>query len=336
MEKTINNTNLKDNFISLFKNNEKDFLFSASQSLVNKKKEAIRLFEKNGFPTTKNEEWKYTNISNVLKENFNTDTVEAISDISLQDFLYKGLEANIVVFVNGVFNKSLSKIISDNLEIVDLSGLNNELLDTYFSASINPETDGFTALNTALSKHGACIRVAKNKVVELPVLIYYISDTRNGNITYNPRNIIVCEENSQLKVIESFHSIGDTASLSNIITEVFVKESANVQYYKIQNENEKAVHVGTTQVIQDTKSYFSSTTITLGGGLIRNNLNIKLQGEHAEADLFGLYLSNNTQHTDNHTLVDHAVPNCLSNELYKGILNGKSSGVFNGKIIVRP
>src|SRR5690606_30782991 len=106
--------------------------------------------------------------------------------------------------------------------------------------------------------------------------------------------------------------------------------------YKIQNENQQAVNIGTTQVTQDTKSYFSSTTITLSGGLVRNNLNIKLQGEQAEAELFGLYLSDNNQHTDNHTLVDHAVPNCLSNELYKGILDNKSSGVFNGKIIVRP
>jgi len=150
-----------------------------------------------------------------------------------------------------------------------------------------------------------------------------------------PRNLIILEDNAQATIVESFHTIGTNDSFTNCFTEVVLNKDAHLDYYKIQNDSDKSYHVGTTQIYHVKKSYSSSTTITLSGAIVRNNLNIELGDEYCEAYLNGLYLEQGNMHVDNHTLVDHAKPNCYTNELYKGVLDDKSSGVFNGKIYVK-
>jgi len=139
-----------------------------------------------------------------------------------------------------------------------------------------------------------------------------------------------------VKVVESYRTLGDEASFTNSVTEVVVARDARVEYYKVQNDTNQSYHIGTTQVRQSDNSLFYSATVTLNGGFVRNNLNIVLDGEHCEAHMYGLYIPNGKQHIDNHTLVDHAKPNSYSNELYKGILEERATGAFNGKIYVRP
>jgi Fe-S cluster assembly protein SufD len=166
-------------------------------------------------------------------------------------------------------------------------------------------------------------------------LFLFFSDTQTSNSFSQPRNLIIAEENSQVSVIENFVTLGEQESLINIVTEIVVEKRAIVNHYKIQGETTSNFHVGTTQVLQKENSNFANTTITMGGGIIRNNLNIEMDGEHIESYMNGLFMLNGKSHVDNHTVVDHQKPNGYSNELYKGILDDNSTGVFNGKIYVR-
>jgi Fe-S cluster assembly protein SufD len=163
----------------------------------------------------------------------------------------------------------------------------------------------------------------------------FIADARETNVAAQPRNLIVAGKRAEVKVAEAFRSFGENVSFTNAVTEVYVAEEANVHYYKVQNETDQSYNIGTTAVYQEGRSVFTANTVTANGGFVRNNLNIKIDGEYAEANMFGLYIPNGKQHVDNHTGVDHAKPNSNSNELYKGILKDKSTGVFNGKIYVR-
>jgi Fe-S cluster assembly protein SufD len=331
------NTDLKEIFLSSYKSFEGKLNGNTTKLLSERRKDAISNFEKLGFPTTKHEEWKYTNLIPVLKKDFNLGAPTSLTKSEINKFLFEGLEANLIVFVNGYFSKELSNITSSEelVSIKPFSEADPSLLEKYFSKSLTVN-DAFTYLNTAFAQSGVFIRVPKNKVVDKPIVLHFISDARSENVFSQPRNIFVAEENSEVKIIESFNTVGEQLSFQNVVTEVILQKDANVEYYKIQNESINAHHVGTTQVHQEGKSNFSSTTISVSGGIVRNNLNIVLNSEYSEAFMYGLSLLNGAQHVDNHTVVDHAKPNCYSNQLYKAILNDKSTGVFNGKIFVKP
>jgi Fe-S cluster assembly protein SufD len=336
MNTTVNTTDLKETLLSSFKSNQSSL--NGNKALQSRKKEALANFEKSGFPTTKNEEWKYTNVSSILKKDFILSGSTSLNKEDIQPFLLGGPEANHIIFLNGIYSKEYSKIVSpeSSLIIKNFSDAEPAILEAYFGKLADANKDSFTALNTAFAENGAYIRVPKGKIVEAPVILYFISDARQTDILTQPRNLFLAEENSQIKIIETFNNLGSKASFTNIVTEVIVRQDAIVEYYKIQNESEDGHHVGTTEVLHEGKSIFSSTTVTINGGIIRNNLNIELGAEFCESTLYGLYVLKNKQHVDNHTLVDHAKPNCYSNELYKGILDDKSTGVFNGKINVKP
>jgi Fe-S cluster assembly protein SufD len=336
MTTTVNTTDLKETLLSSFKFNQSNL--KENSPLLSRKKEAWANFEKSGFPTTKNEEWKYTNISAILKKDFILQGDTTLTKDAIQPFLLGSAEANHIVFINGIYSKELSKIISpeSSLIIKNFSDADPGILESYFGKLADANKDSLTALNTALAENGAFIRVPKGKIVEAPVILYFISDARQTDILTQPRNLFLIEENSQVKIIETFNNIGSKSSFTNIVTEIIIRQDARVEYYKIQNESENGHHIGTTEVLHEAKSIFSSTTVTINGGVVRNNLNILLQAEFCESTLYGLYVLKNKQHVDNHTLVDHAKPNCYSNELYKGILDDKSTGVFNGKIFVKP
>lgn len=331
------NTDLKEIFLSSYKSFEGKLNGNNTQLISERRKDAISNFEKLGFPTTKHEEWKYTNLIPVLKKDFNLGAPTSLTKSEIDKFLFEGLEANLIVFVNGYFSKELSSITSSEelVSIKPFSEADSSLLEKYFSKSLTVN-DAFTYLNTAFAQSGVFIRIPKNKVVDKPIVLHFISDARSENVFSQPRNIFVAEENSEVKIIESFNTVGEQSSFQNVVTEIILQKDARVEYYKIQNESLNANHVGTTQVHQEGKSNFSATTISVSGGIVRNNLNIVLNSEYSEAFMYGLSLLNGTQHVDNHTVVDHAKPNCYSNELYKAILNDKSTGVFNGKIFVKP
>ncbi len=313
----------------------------ANQSMLHRvRREAIRQFDRLGFPTTRHEEWKYTNVSPITRHQFDFHAPSALSIAEVGELLVPNLEANVLIFVNGLYREELSHFISskDELVVENFSEAYQhypELIEQYFAQSANFNRDAFIALNTAFAQHGAFLYVTDKKTIEVPVLLYFISDTRDNQVGSQPRNLFVVGKNSQVKVVEFFHSIGEKASFTNAVTEIVLAQDAYVEYYKVQTESNQAFHIGTTQVSQESDSHFYATTVTVNGGLVRNNLHIE-DGQHCETNLFGLYLPNDKQHVDNHTVVDHAKPNSYSNELYKGILNDRSTGVFNGKIFVRP
>ncbi len=310
--------------------NENSKKLSPAQSDV--RKDAISAFQKQGFPGRKNEEWKYTNLAPLLGRDYLIEDTTTLDKKDIDGLLLSSMEANHLVFVNGNYNKELSSVNADEpIVISDLSQSGD--INEYLTASSITLNDSLTELNTALA-NGVVITVKKGKVVNKPIIIHFVGDGRKGNIFSNTRNIFILEENAQATFIENYSTIGSNAHFSNNITQIVVKKDAYATYYKIQNDA-NSDHVGTTQVYQPEKSNFAATTITLDGGIIRNNLNIRLSSEYSEASLVGLYMVKGNTHIDNHTLVDHAKANCYSNELYKGLLDDKSTGVFNGKIYVR-
>jgi Fe-S cluster assembly protein SufD len=302
--------------------------------------EAMQNFDNLGFPTIRNEEWKYSNVSNLVKQTFDFHTKTEFNQVDLDKIPLPRLIGNVLYFINGVYNAELSQIATpeNKLKVIPFSEAlahQPELIEGYFGKYANYETDAFTALNTALANDGVVVQVADNKIVEEPIILRFISDVRTSSVGSQPRNLIIVGKNSQVKIAEAYRTVGDNAAFVNTVTEIIVDESAMVDYYKVQSESNKTYHIGTTQVYQKGRSYFYSATVTLNGGFVRNNLNVVLDGEHIESHLFGLYVPNGKQHVDNHTVVDHRKPNCESHELYKGILMDKSTGVFNGKIFVR-
>lgn len=306
------------------------------------RKNAIEVFEKQGLPGAKNEEYKYTPISKVLEKTFDFTTRPAepkITEKQVDNFLIPGLDAIKLVFVNGKLSKELSNTEgAEKLVIKDLATAfeeDQQLIEKHFGKEASVENDAFVALNTAFSHHGSFIHVPKNTKIEKPVALYFINDASQGQCFNNPRNLFLIEANSEVAFLEDYNTEGENASLTNGVTEIVVDENASVQYYKLQNNKSSAYHVGTTQVSQARSSRFSAYTFTLSGAMIRNNMNISVNAEGCESNMYGLYLLNGNTHVDNHTVVDHIEPNCVSNELYKGILDDKSHGVFNGKVFVR-
>jgi len=333
-------TSLKAELIADFHLSQAKLNGKADLPIHKLRDEAIRNFDKLGFPTIRHEEWKYSNVSNLIKQTFDFHTKTAFNQSDLDKIPLPHLNGNVLYFINGVYNAELSQIATpeNKLRVIPFSEAlahHTELIDGYFGKYANYEIDAFTALNTALANDGVVVQVADNKIVEEPIILRFISDVRLANVGSQPRNLIIVGKNSQVKIAEAYRTVGDNAAFVNTVTEIIVDESAMVDYYKVQSESDKSYHIGTTQVYQKGRSYFYSATATLNGGFVRNNLNVVLDGEHIESHLFGLYVPNGKQHVDNHTVVDHRKPNCESHELYKGILMDKSTGVFNGKIFVR-
>ena len=345
----ITTSHLKEKFISAFDIFHSKLNGRANSSINKIRKSAIKRFELLGFPTTKNEEWKYTNINPILNNELDILTTrispaptesESISKSDIQACLFQRSEANTVVFINGRYSKEFSTVISpaNELRIESLAKtMANDpgMIDKYFGKYADFQNNAFTALSTAFAADGAFIYVPEEAVVSYPILLYFITDTRQSNIIAQPRNLFLLGKNSRVSIVESFNTIGSGPGFTNIVTEIMVGKNAAMDYYKIQNDSDTSWHIGTTQVYQAGNSNFTSTTVSLNGDLIRNDLNIKIDGEGCETQLYGLYLLNGKSHVDNHTLVDHAKPNSFSKELYKGILDDRSTGVFNGKVIVR-
>lgn len=335
---------LQKNFIEQFGLFEKDLNGKGLTDFHRIRKKAIKSFEDLGLPDRKTENYKYTPITRLLSKKFSFDYTSSdstsIPKEAVNDLLIKGLDAYKVVLVNGRFSAELSDLDIElkGLEIKDFKSAHEsqpDLVNSYFAKYADIDTDPFTALNTAFSLDGTFIKVADNVVVDKPIIVYSIASPGATNWAIQPRNLVLVGKNSQVSIIENFVQLGETSAFTNTVSEIILDESAFVNYYKLEMNGEDAYHVGNTQVYQAGKSTFNTTTISLAGSMIRNNLNVVLDDEHCEANMHGLYLLDDGQHVDNQTMVDHRKPNSYSNELYKGILDGNSKGVFNGKIYVR-
>lgn len=335
----------KEWYIQNFQSFEEKLNGDSKTFLHDLRKSAINQLSQVDFPNTKDEEWKFTNISPILKQNFIPAVSIGKKDFSinkeeLKKYLFSGFEFYLMTFINGIYSDELSDLndIPKGVTIDSLSSLlkkNNEFIKGKISKFVKSE-NAFNLLNRAYSTDGAVIIANDNVVIEKPIQILFLNGDADKFVLSVPHNLIFAGKNSQVSIINLFASINNNSlHFTNSVTEVFADESAIVDLYKIQNENDNSYHYEKVEAYQLKKSIFNHYNFAFGGEIVRNDINSTLDDENIETHYYGLYLANGKQLVDNHTFVDHAKPNCMSNELYKGILDDNARGVFNGKIIVR-
>ncbi len=310
--------------------------------LVGVRKAAMDRFSILGFPTTSEEEWRFTNVAPISRIPFKP--ASSLSprlgvDRVPEEFVFGSWPGPEIVFVNGRFSQKLSSLQGHRspIQIENLGALlvsKPDLLSTHLSRHAGYDEHAFVALNTAFFRDGSVIRIPKDTVAEEPVHVLYLSTAHEEPAVSYPRNLILAESNTQARILESYAG-QDSLYMTNAVTEIFLDENAIVDHYRLQREGIRAFHVSTLQAHISRDSNFSTHSISLGGALVRNDVNVVLDGEGAEAVLNGLYLGRGQQHIDNHTRIDHAKAHCSSRELYKGILDERARGVFSGRIIVR-
>ena len=296
-------------------------------------------FQTLGFPTTKNEDWHFTSVAPIAERTFRPAAAGGVierGDIDRFNFGQSGWRT--VVFVNGAFSKDLSSDapLGDQVRVTSLASsikAGTAGIDRYIGKIATFEQHAFTALNTAFMNDGAFIEIGADAVVEQPIHLLFFSD---GEGVSHPRNLIVTGRHSRATVIESYVSLGNSAYFTNAVTEISLGEGSHLDHYKLQRESESAFHVGTVQVREERDSQLHSFSLAVGGSLARTNIYTSLDGDAATCTLNGLYLTDGAQHVDNQTSIEHIAPNCPGHELYKGVLDGRSHGVFNGKVYVHP
>lgn len=302
--------------------------------------EAIKNFENKGFPSKKEESWKYTSLNAILKNDFTVfpKNENSIEFRDVKKYFIHEIDTYKVVFIDGVFSSHLSSTTHEGLDICLMSSALHKpkykmVIDNYFN-KIASKDESLTSLNTAFANEGAYINIPKSTVVRKPIEIMYFSTGTEAALLLQPRNLIIVGENSHVQIIERHQSLNDNPVLTNSVTEIFAQKRAIVDYYKIQNDNHAANLIDNTYVSQKQESHVSVHTFSFGGNLTRNNLNFYHFGERLTSTLNGITIIGEKQHVDHYTLVHHAAPNCESFQDYKGIFLDSSIGVFNGKVYV--
>ena len=308
--------------------------------LHNIRMEALKNFERKGFPTKKEEAWKYTSLNAVLKNDFSVFPKQenTLSYADVKKYFLHEIDTYKVVFIDGIFSSFLSSTTHDGLDVCLMSSAltkpkYKEVIDTYFNKIANKD-ESLTSLNTAFACEGAYINIPKNKVADKPIEIMYLSTGNEAALMVQPRNLIIVGKNAQVQIIERHQSLNSNPVLTNSVTEIFTQERAMVDYYKIQNDVQSANLIDNTYIAQKGQSSASVHTFSFGGNITRNNLNFYHQGERVESTLKGITIIGDKQLVDHYTLVRHAEPNCESHQNYKGIFGDNATGVFNGKIYV--
>jgi Fe-S cluster assembly protein SufD len=349
VEKMMSQAVKEENSYSAFFNTLKERVSKSDPSWVQRlRQNAFKRFEELGFPTTHQEEWKYTNVAPIAKAMFEPATeskgvAPTLDAARLEEFSYEEARRSQLVFVNGFYRSELSSVeaLPEGVVAMDIARALKEekyveVLREQLARSADYTENAFTALNTALLSGGAFLLVPKGVEVESPIHLLFISDGSDGQNLSTPRLLVVGERGSSATIIESYVSAREAdVYFTNAVVEIVLADGARLNHYKVQRESAAAFHVATTQASLARNSRFNSTTITLGARLSRHDINVSLDEEGAECWVDGLYLVTTGQHTDTHSLIDHRRPHCTSHQLYKGILDVKSRAVFNGKVFVR-
>ncbi|MHC4493105.1 MAG: Fe-S cluster assembly protein SufD [Planctomycetota bacterium] len=298
------------------------------------RREARDRFAELGFPTTKLEDWRYTNVAPIAR----TDWVEAVGgDVTRADIEHLSFPVfacSLFVFVNGHFAADLSThgAAAGGVEVRSLADAPDPRLGTL--ADI--KRSAFTAWNTAQFADGAEMRIPSGVDLSQPIHLVFLSEPGAAPSVAHPRVLILAEEGSRASVIEDYVSFGDGTFFTNAVTEIEVGANAELEYVRFQREDPSGYHVSAVYTRQERDSRLAAHSIVFGGALVRNDVSALLVGEGADCTLNGLFLGTDRRHVDNHTLIDHAVPHTTSRELYKGVLAGRSRGIFHGRIVVRP
>ncbi|WP_298899536.1 Fe-S cluster assembly protein SufD [uncultured Psychroserpens sp.] len=328
---------LKDKLVSSFMAFENTVDIDAPVHDV--RSEAIKMFEDEGFPSKRDEAWKYTSLNSVLKHDYSVFPKQenAIEYSDVKKYFIYDIDTYKIVFIDGKYSSHLSQTTHDGIDVCLMSAALSKpkyrlIIENYFNKAATK--DGLSSLNTAFSQEGAYIHIPKNKLVEKPIQIIHFSTGNESALMLQPRNLIVVDENSHVQIIERHQSLTENPVLTNSVTEIFTNKRAIVDYYKIQNDKQSASLIDNTFIKQKRESHASVHTFSFGGQLTRNNLNFYQNGERIDSTLKGVTIIGDKQHVDHNTLVHHIEPNCESHQDYKGIFGDKSTGVFNGKVVV--
>lgn len=321
--------------------NHSEFLGKLHHQFLNdERKSALHKFEKAGFPTKKNEEYKYTNLREITEKEYNFFPSQHHNITKEQlDELHLGEEHfDWIVFINGELHKELSKVSIENVEFLSfrfaLNDTNHrEVFDQYFNR-LSDQDNTFVNLNSAYARDGFFMKVPKNVVIEKPIHVFYLSQNQEENTFYNTRNLLIAEEGSKVEIIESHHNFDSTFVFTNSVTEIFAGKNAKADWHKLQNDSDTSYLIDHTFAKQERDSLATVNTFSFGGKLVRNNLDFIHNGENINSFMNGITIIGNEQLVDHHTAVHHNQPNCESYQNYKGIFKDKAHGVFNGKVFV--
>jgi len=329
---------LKEKLVSSFMAFEEKI--DTSSELHDVRTNAIKTFETKGFPSKKEEAWKYTSLNAILKNDFSVFPKQdnAVEFATVKKYFLHEVDTYKVIFIDGKFSSFLSATTHEGIDVCLMSSALTKpkykmVIDEYFNKIASKE-ESLTSLNTAFAQEGAYINIPKNKIADRPIEIIYFSTGVESALMVQPRNLVIVGENAHVQIIERHQSLNENPVLTNSVTEIFAQKRAIVDYYKIQNDNLTANLIDNTYISQKQESIASVHTFSFGGNLTRNNLNFYHFGEHIDSTLKGITIIGEKQHVDHYTLVHHATPNCESHQNYKTIIGDNATGVFNGKIYV--
>lgn len=302
---------------------------------------AFDQFKELGFPTVKDEEWKYTNVAPLTRLSFQTarDENSAVTPENVNELGIVEAKNSQLVFVNGALRKDLSSladvpagVIAVGLDEAIKEPAYQEVIREYLARGVGYNTNGFVALNTAMLASGAFILIPKDVEVDKPLSLLFLSA---GDVASFPRVLVIAEANCKATLVENYANAAAGVSFTNAVVEVVLQDGARLEHYKVQRENVESFHIASTNATLGTNASYDSTAINFGAQLSRHDIAVRMDHEGAECWVDGLYVVSSGQHTDTHSVIDHQQPHCTSHQLYKGILDGKSRAVFNGKVFVR-
>ena len=342
MEVLTTNYNTKDILLKVFNENVETFISKDSPAIAQMRKDAIAIFSKMGFPHTKLEKWRNTDLSSVLNHDFVVPLELDTNGIDFDEVFrceVPGFDTHLVAQLNGFFIDR-GKVVpqADKGVIVCSMGeafvKHRDILEKHYGKYAAMADNSLTALNTAFARDGVFIYVPDN--VEVKDIVQMVNLIHaNDSVFLQPRNLVIVGRNSKLRLVQCDDSVDDHVGFINSVTEVYLGENANLDHYKLQNKNDRSALINSIYFHLEASANLSTNAITLNGGVIRNEANVRLNGPGSHADVLGVYLMDRNQHVDNQVFIDHAVPDCTSNELFKGILDDQASAVFNGHILVR-
>lgn len=302
---------------------------------------ALGTLKQQGFPTLKHEHWKYTDVRPITKQAFKTSdaSFNGVTHEQLDNIRFQGLDCQELVFINGCYSQALSRV-DESVEGVVIQSLANMLktddehLNAYLTHLADTNKHAFAALNTAFMTDGAYVYVPDSVVLDKPINLVFVTNKQEQALVMHPRNLIVMGKHAQATIVERYIGLDDAQYFTNTLTEVVTNIGAQLQHYKLQQESLNGFHVGYLSARQQQDSLIESHSISLGGAVVRNDIDVDLDAPGAQIILNGLYMAGGKQHVDNHTLVNHSKPHTSSAENYRGVLTDKARGVFNGKVIV--
>lgn len=338
-------TGIEQELSEQFRKKQQEGLPHEHPSLRRIRQAAMEQLAKKGLPGVKDEEYKYAQFARILSSNaFQPASGVTNPENALESYapqMWIAEDADFLLLINGRFMPHLSRIPADNhgLHIESLEAAWNNYpaqVERHFGQIADYMADPYSAWNTALWSGGLFIQLLDGAQLERPLVIYNLADSSTGDLMITPRNLVLAGKHTQGNIIEISEQTGESSVFINSVTEIAADEGARINYFKYQNRNKNAYEVDLTRISQNGGGLFNAYTFSFSGAMVRNNMQIAMEQENCESHLYGLYLLRGKTLVDNHTVVDHRKPHCYSNELYKGVMDEYSTGVFNGKIFVRP